>query len=64
MNYWLIELRTGGNPACYYTSPNHWGSNVDLATKFHTKMAAELEMAWVKVAGSSYELVVADHLWV
>lgn len=61
--YWLIELRTGIGPAMYYTTPHHWGSNVDLATKFHTKVAAEAEADHLRIPHLTHQIVAADHMW-
>ena len=61
--YWLIELRNPG-PAMYYTAPSHWGSNVDLATKFHTQEAASAEARSLpKSLNPETAIIVCEHLW-
>lgn len=62
--YWLIELRPmGGGSLMYYTAPNLWGSNVDLATKFHSQAAANAEASFVRIPDSQHEIVAVDHMW-
>jgi hypothetical protein len=62
--YWLIELRTKPvHTVCYYTTPRTWGSAVDLATKFHTKAAADAEIEFLKIPDSPHEMVAVDHVW-
>ena len=59
--YWLLELEIDG-PACYYTAPRTWGCAVDLATKFHTQVAAEAEAAFLQIP-AAYRVVARSHMW-
>jgi hypothetical protein len=62
--YWLIELVTDPpSAALYYTTPGTWGSAVDLATKFHTEMAAKAEADFLQIPGGVHLVVARDHAW-
>jgi hypothetical protein len=62
--YWLIEMHT--EPASYthyYTCPGTWHNCVNLATKYHTKEAAEAEAQFLSRVASPHKIVAVDHMW-
>lgn len=61
--YWLLELHTPGASALFYTSPGNWGSNAQLATKYHTQAAADAEARYLRIPDAPHEVVAVDHLW-
>lgn len=62
--YWLVELHTvPASTILYYTVPGNWGSAPNLATKYHTKIAAEAEAEFIRYPGSPHSIVAVDHAW-
>lgn len=66
-SYWIVELRPAelsvSWAACYYTSPGTWSNAIDLATKFHTEVAASFEAQHLQIPGK-HKVVALQHMWV